>query len=202
MVAYNNLRYSTMQIQVTGVNFNIGDSLRHYIEEGLESKVKKYFEKSIEAKVRIAKDAYLYKTNITVNEGVKCGIIIRGNASDNEVYSSFDQALSKIGRQLQKYNDKLIDYRRRRGAQDKYRETTAFEVLPQVAVQAENRSVVPDKAQILSEKLINIETLTVDEALMKMELSDNTAIVFINKDNDKLNFMYQKKNGKIALIEA
>lgn len=193
-----------MQVKISGVNLNIGSSLEEYIQSNLTTKVEKYFDRSISATVRIAKDAYLYKTSITVNEGVKCGIVINSNASSNDIYSSFDQALSKIAAQLRKYSSKLKSYHKRRAAKDKEKvaeslEMAAYNVKPQVEEQAAASEKEPE---IISKSVLEIEDLTVDEAVMKLDLSDDNALVFTNKANGKVAFLYQKKDGRLVLLEV
>ena len=43
--------------------------------------------------------------------------------------------------------------------------------------------------------------LSLDEAIMKIDLEGLSALIFTNVENHKLNFIYYKKNGKIALID-
>jgi hypothetical protein len=54
---------------------------------------------------------------------------------------------------------------------------------------------------VITEKTTDIESLTVNEAIMKMDLADLPALVFINKQNKRINVVYQRKDGNISWID-
>ena len=51
------------------------------------------------------------------------------------------------------------------------------------------------------EKTAKIEELTVDQAIMKMDLADLPALVFINKANNRVNVVYNRKDGNISWVD-
>ncbi len=46
-----------------------------------------------------------------------------------------------------------------------------------------------------------IETLTVDEAVMQMELADEVVLVFKNENHNGLNVVYKRKDKNIGWID-
>lgn len=54
---------------------------------------------------------------------------------------------------------------------------------------------------VINEKTTDIEELSVDEAIMKMDLADLPALVFINKLNKRINVVYHRKDGNISWID-
>ncbi len=64
----------------------------------------------------------------------------------------------------------------------------------------ENEDKIEEKSQIIAEKATNIEVLSVEEAVMKMDLADLPALVFKNADNGKINVVYHRKDGNISWI--
>ena len=54
---------------------------------------------------------------------------------------------------------------------------------------------------VITEKTTNIEELTVEEAIMKMDLADLPALVFINKNNKRINVVYHRRDGNISWID-
>jgi len=54
---------------------------------------------------------------------------------------------------------------------------------------------------IVAETEYSIKKITVSEALMLMNLSEENAILFKNSKNNKLNVLYKKKDGNIAWID-
>ena len=53
----------------------------------------------------------------------------------------------------------------------------------------------------LPEDKIKIQTLSVSEALMIMNLNEQNAILFRNSKSKKLNFLSKKNDGNISWIE-
>ena len=53
----------------------------------------------------------------------------------------------------------------------------------------------------ISEKNTEIEELAVDQAIMKMDLANLPALVFINSANQRLNVVYHRKDGNISWID-
>ena len=65
----------------------------------------------------------------------------------------------------------------------------------------EESDQMEDSLKVVSEKNTDIESLTVEEAIMKMDLQDLPALVFINKKNKRLNVVYHRKDGNISWID-
>lgn len=203
-----------MQIRVTGAGIEVGKSLTDFVEENLTRAVKKYFENAVDAEVHFSKEGQLFKVIISVNEGVKGGIAVKSNASGGDVYGCFNEACEKAAKQLRRYKRRLVNYRRQaKGIKDITPDYKMFDamkyVIPPVShdvFEEMEEEVKEEEAKnqslnVISEKNTNIEKITVDEAIMKMDLADLPALIFINSDNDRLNVVYHRKDGNISWID-
>jgi ribosomal subunit interface protein len=104
-----------MKIKILGSHMDVGESLTSYVEEHLKKAVKKYFDTAISAEVHFSKDAGLFKSVIVVNDGVKGGLDISGEAEAGDAYGSFNDACEKISKQLSRYKEKIKNHRREGG---------------------------------------------------------------------------------------
>lgn len=202
-----------MDIRVVGSNMEVGESLTNHVKERLQTSVKKYFENAVNADVFFTKNKNSFKANIIVNEGVS-NISVRSNAESGEVYSCFENALEKAAKQLRRYKNKIKTYRRSQGGfkavdiRDQILSVPKY-VLPAVPYDLfeeieEEESKLMEQEQslkIIEEKTTQVEELTVDQAIMKMDLSDLPALVFINKQTKRLNVVYLRKDGNISWID-
>ena len=68
--------------------------------------------------------------------------------------------------------------------------------MPQESDVLENNSL-----KVIDEKSTDIEELSVEEAIMKMDLQNLPALVFINNKNKRLNVVYHRKDGNISWID-
>ena len=94
-------------------NFSLGIHLPDYIKEKVNKDISKYFETAINTDVFFSKSGNNFKTNIVVNDGSKRGVIMKASAESDDIYNSFDLALTKVIKQLRKHKDKLRNYRKR-----------------------------------------------------------------------------------------
>lgn len=202
-----------MDIRVLGSNMDIGQSLTQYVEESLTKSIKKYFDKAINADVHFSKDGLLFKAVITVNEGVKGGgITVKSDAQAGDVYACFNEAEAKCVKQLRRYKGRIKNYRHHGGGikslEPNYKAIDAMKyIVPPVAynifeeIENEESDNLDPSLSIINEKTTDIESLTVEEAIMKMDLANLPALVFINSKNKRLNVVYHRKDGNISWID-
>ena len=193
-------------------NFSLGMHLPEYVKEKVNKEVLKYFDTTINTNVFFSKDGSFFKTNIVVNDGSKRGIIIKSTAESDDIYNSFDLALTRITKQLRKHKGKMRNYRKKIAELKaknndlpyiladrfilKEGQTENFEEV----VEAGDDKEIVDNFNIIEEKETEIEELTVAEALMKMDLINLPAYMFINKENGQVNVVYKRNDGNITWI--
>ncbi len=191
-----------MQISVTGKHINVGAALKEYIEVELDNIVTKYFEQAISATVVITKEKHLFVTGIVVNEGTANHIWIKASAKDDDPHASFDLAAARVGKQLRKYKDKIKDHHKVR-IDKSYDfdslEATKYVISPE---QSSGANQSDDEALIIAEKSIQIESLTVSDAVMRMDLGELPAYMFINKKTNAVNVIYRRVDGNISWIQS
>lgn len=201
-----------MQVRVMGSNIEVGQSLTQFVEESLEKQVRKYFDNAVNAEVHFSKNGNMFKVVVTVNEGVKGGIKVKSDAEAGDVYGCFNEAAEKAAKQLRRYKRRIKNYRRVGGGiksvEPDYKALNATKyVLPPVAynvfeeMEQEESDELDSSMSVINEKSTDIETLSVEEAVMKMDLQDLPALVFINNKSKRLNVVYHRKDGNISWID-
>ncbi len=200
-----------MQIRVIGSHMDIGQALTTFVEEHLNRDVKKYFENAVRAEVHFSKEKNLFKALITINEGVRGGIIVNSSSQAGDPYAAFTESLHKSVSQLRRYKDRIKNYRRNGGGIKNVEPVyESYEVkkyvMPPLAydvfAEMEESEQKADSLNVIQEKTTEIETLTVNEAVMKMDLADLPTLVFTNKETGKINVVYHRKDGNISLIDV
>jgi ribosomal subunit interface protein len=201
-----------MDIKISGIHMGVGDSLEGHIKEHMERHVTKYFDKAINANVNFTKQADKFKVNIIVNEGVKNGIVIKSDGFSEDPYGCFNEAMEKATTQLRKYSDKIKNYRKSNGGikslpiSDKGYDALKY-IISTTEAQDASQEIFKTINQedrnlkVITEKTTDIEELTVDEAIMKMDLANLPALVFNNSKNGRINVVYHRKDGNISWID-
>lgn len=200
-----------MQIRVIGANVDTGESLTSYVEENAAKSISKYFENAVSAEAHFSKEGQLFKAVLIVNEGVKGGINVKSDGEAGDAYGAFNEALERADKQLRRYKRKIKNYRRKGGGlksvEPDFKSLSAiksvipplaYDVYAEMEEETEKDDSQDQKLNVVAEKNTVIEELTVDEAIMKMDLQNLPALVFTN--NGKVNVVYHRKDGNISWI--
>lgn len=184
-----------MDVSVNGKNMEVGDALRTHAQASVASHVAKYFNRAIDAHVTMSRQAHQFRADITVHPGR--GMLVQGSAMSDDAYVAFDTAVERISKQLRRYKRRLIDSHRGKNndevvpAQQYVIRSDADEELP-----AEDAPPV-----IIAEMPAEIETLTVGEAVMRLDLGDMPAMMFRNRANGTFNVVYRRPDGNVGWID-
>jgi ribosomal subunit interface protein len=185
-----------MQINISAQHFSLGESLQRHVHDKLGDHVKKYFEHTIKCDVHFDKINHFYTCEIVASTGVKTTIV--SNGSSDDIYASFDISLSKLDKQLRKYKSKLKDYHQVMKMSESI-ETKKYIIAPNIEDEEENAGTFP---VIIAEKPIAIMNLTIQEAVMKLDLENLPALIFNNTASQRLNVVYYRKDGNIAWVDS
>ncbi len=185
-----------MNISITGKHLDVGDALRSHIEDQLATAVTKYFDMALDAAVTLSRAGAMMHVDITVHPGPR-GMIVQGRGELEDPYAAFDFALERIKKQLRRYKRRLNDHHR-------HSDEAHFLAAQQYVIQPEaDENEVAEDAQpiIVAEMPADIATLTVSEAVMRMDLADLPVMMFRNSQTGTLNVVYHRKDGNIGWID-
>ncbi len=191
-----------MQISVSGQQIDVGASLREHVEERLEREVSKYFEQAIDARVVFTKEAHLFVADIIVNEGTGTGIVIKGNGKAGDIYAAFDQASERIEKQLRRYKRRIKDHHKANPAEmgDAVQPVSGTKYI--FSDEGEESAEAEDNPIIIAEKPMQIERLSVSDAVMRMNLANLPALMFINKKSGGISVVYRRDDGNISWVDS
>ncbi|WP_114392435.1 ribosome hibernation-promoting factor, HPF/YfiA family [Oleisolibacter albus] len=196
-----------MQVTVKGKQLDVGDALRTHVKDTLTSLVGKYFGNPIEATVILSKDAHLFKADIQVHVGR--GILLQSNAEATEPYPAFDEAADRVAKRLRRYKRRLKDYQRSSVTElpvTPARKYIIEPVLDEVEEAEEVHAEAVNGADghqpvVVAEMETAIDTLTVSEAVMRMDLADLPALMFRNRAHGGFNMVYRRPDGHVGWVD-
>lgn len=177
-----------MRVEVTFRNVRGTDPLRKYAEQKL-SRLAKYLREPAEAHVVLAVNKYRQAAEISLSAK-------RNNFNAKEetqdLYSAIDLAVDKIERQIKKQKGRV---KSRKGGVDR-------RGLRGRAGASGSRE--PDEAAgplIIKSERVPLKPMSVEEAVMQMNLASENFLVFRNAGNAAVNVVYRRKDGNYGLIE-
>ncbi|CDF57347.1 ribosome hibernation-promoting factor, HPF/YfiA family [Thermobrachium celere] len=171
-----------MNYIITGKNVALTDALKATVEKKM-GKLEKYFTGDVEAHITLSvqKTKQIVEVTIPFN-----GMILRAEESTGDMYSSIDNVVEKIEKQIIKHKTKL-EKQVREGA-------IKFAELPKYDFEE-------DEIDIKKVKRFSLKPMHVDEAVLQMELLGHDFFVFKNSETDDVNVVYKRKDGGYGLIE-
>lgn len=188
-----------MQVTVTGKQMEVGEALRAYVDSNLAESVAKYFDHAIDATVVFSRGARRRQVRADLSVHVGRNILLQGHAETADAYAAFDSALNRIATRMRRYKQRLRDHRRAaEGAE-------AIEAQQYVLAGGEDESVEAVSADgqpvVIAEMTTAIETITVADAVMRLDLANLPVLMFQNRSHGGLNIVYRRADGNVGWID-
>jgi len=186
-----------MQLIVKGQQIDVGDALREHVRESLDSVFGKYFGGAIEATVIFSRDAHLLRAALTVHVGR--GITAQSEATADQPYAAFDIAADRLAKRLRRHKRRLRDHHKLPPEQTLPAQAADHYVL---AHDEEDGAAEADgQPAVVAEMKAEILALTVSEAVMRLDLEDSGALMFVNRAHGGLNMVYRRPDGNIGWVD-
>ena len=190
-----------MQLNITFRQMDPIESLKEYVKDKVE-RANKYLDRAGEAHVVLSLERHLHHADITLQSG---NFLLRGRERSEDMYASIDLAMDKIERQLRRYKEKLKHHHGRDKVHHRHELLNEVKVRYDIVeVQNPEESAVnePQGPRVIRSNEFIAKPMTVDEAVMQMDLMNNDFYVFTNSTTMEMNVVYHRKDGTIGLIEA
>lgn len=177
-----------MIITISGKNIEVSDYLEELINKKV-SKLDKYFPEDTQAHVTLSVERNRHIVEVTIPYA---GGIIRGEETSGDMYASVDNVLSKLEKQIVRHRTKL----------EKSLRAGAFRAPEPVYADAFTQDDLDEEAaKVVKIKRFDIKPMTVDEAMLQLEMLGHSFYMFTNGDTNQINFIYKRKDGNYGLIE-
>ncbi len=190
-----------MQIIVSGKQVDVGDALRTHIENRLSDGLGKYLDRVTTVKVVVSRESHLFRVDINGNTGTHSGVVIKSHAEGSDVYGAFDSASDKIEKQLRRYKRRLTNHHKTAAHADEMAKISSIPARQYVLQHHEEEPEHDDAPLVIAEQDAQLERMAVSDAVMKMDLADLPALVFINSSNSRVNVVFRRSDGNIAWID-
>ncbi len=193
------------------------NALRGYAEERLE-KIKRYFADPLRISCTFSVDKIMHSASFDVT--LRNGLQLHASEATENMYSSVDMALAKMERQVRRYKARIKHHKANEGrtAKVKLGVIAALSVTDTNYDEEEaantptnhgggtngngNGSAAPEsQPHIIRQTEFHAERMTVNAAIMQMNLLHKQFYVFTNVATGAINIIYQLENGDFGLIE-
>lgn len=176
-----------MRISITSRNMEVSENLRNLIEKKIK-KLERYFREGTEVLIGLNIERNRHIMEVTVYFD---GIVIRAEDQSGDMYTTLDKVLHKLERRIRKYRTRL--------EKKLHEEAFASEAPLFGASDEPDEQLVEPK--VVRTKTFAVKPMSVDEAVMQMDLLGHSFFVFRNAQSLEVNVVYRRNNGDFGLIE-
>ncbi len=172
-----------MQTSVTFKNLDPSDHIKSYISDKLD-RFDKYLHNPGEASVVLSVEKFRHMAEVNI---IGDRMSINGKEETEDMYSAIDMVLDKLEKQIKKGKQKVRERRTGKGKSK--------------AAMTEPASMEEDWERRVMVRNIEYKPMDVEEAIMQMDLVDDTFLVFTNARSDRVNVLFRRKDGNYGLIQ-
>lgn len=177
-----------MKFTITGKKLEVSEELRAYAEKKV-GKIERLFRSGdSEAFITFSRERGRYTAEVTLKNN---GMFYRVSETTGDMFASIDSACASIERQIRKNKTRLAK-KLREGAFER-------EVQPEY-IPADD-TVEAGAFEVVRRKRFPIKPMSVEEAILQMDLLEHTFFVFRDVAADgAVSVVYRRKNGGYGLI--
>ena len=195
-----------MRVQVAGRHVELGQALQTRIHDDLGRTIEKYFPRSGEAVVTVAREGAGFEVDCTVH--LPSGIVLQAEGSGGDAHGAFENALEKMEKRVRRYKRRLKNHHNTQKDAFPAESATAY-VLKSgddlaEAEGSEDSALgeAPNGAPlVIAETTVSVKTMTVSMAVLQLDLADSPALLFRNAANGGLNLVYRRPDGNVGWVD-
>ena len=193
-------------ISIIGKHFQITDPIRNYVFEKLH-RIEKISEHIIDITVTLDAQKLEFSCSILMNF---IHFHVKAHASTDNMYSAIDKASDRVIRLIQKYKTKLQSKR--------FKDLSTVDIHVNVIqplgdhLKAINEDIEAENARreneqyslhkIVAKEMMSMKTLTQDEAVIKMEISDDPFLIFRSEEDQQMKVIYRRPDQNYGIVQV
>jgi putative sigma-54 modulation protein len=182
-----------MTIAFTGRHIEITDALKDYAQKKI-SRLQKYFNRPMDVHVIFTLEKHRHIAEVIIMAN---GDKISGTSRTTDSYTSVDNVVDKMEKQLLKQKEKRKE-RKRLASKSKMK--NKVEAYPVEEVEFTEFEEESKGGKILRIEKVNAKPMSPDEAAMQMDFDPRPFMVFVNSRTEEINVIYRLANGNYSLI--
>jgi ribosomal subunit interface protein len=184
-----------MTLRVSGKNMDVGDALRGKAEDHFSNVVGKYFDGGYDGHLTLSHDGSGFRADCVVH--LDTGATLQASALGGDATAAYEVMATNIEKRLRRYNRKLKSHRKGNGSdQDVLAQYTVL--APADSIDELDEDYAPP---VIAEATKNLRSMSVEEAVMELDLSQSGVVVFRHAGHGGLNVVYRRTDGNIGWID-
>lgn len=174
-----------MKITYTARKVNLRDNFKERAEKKLR-KFEKLFSQDAAVNVVVTLEKNRQTVEITIKDS---GMVFRAESTMEEMNDALDKVIDILMRQIRKNKTRL----------EKKIKTGSLEDF--IMQNSEPDEVEDDEYRVVRKKQVIIKPISVDEAILEMNMVNHNFFMFTNAETGEVNVVYKRADGNYGLLE-
>ena len=187
-----------MTIKVTGKNIDLGENLREYALNRVDTALDKYSGRSLSGQISVEKNHDGFFTHCAIH--LESGLDVQSTGSGADAYGSVDSAADRLEKRLRRYKRRLKSHGQGVDVPAQLYESAGIDYVIDAEQAADAESGEGGPA-VIAETPARVRAMSVSDAVMQMDLADQTFLVFRNASHGGINVVYRRPDGNIGWID-
>ena len=194
--------YTKMTIKITGKNVDLGESLRSYALDRVETALGKFSGRPVSGQISVEKNHDGFSTQCAIH--LESGLDMQSAGNGSDAYGSVDSAMERLEKRLRRYKRRLKSHPQGTVNPALLLDSAGIDYVIDVERTARSPGDEGDGAgapAVIAEKPARIRAMAVSDAVMQMDLADQPFLVFRNAAHGGINVVYRRPDGNIGWID-
>jgi putative sigma-54 modulation protein len=190
------MQENKLQVTVTFRHVDSSEAIRAHAEERVQRSASKYLKNAQEAHVILSVVKQRHTAEINLHAA---HFDISAHETTGDLYGAIDMATTKLEAQLRKHKDRINHHK------GKPHLGGAPTMIPVDVYQGSDGPEEEDEAStdvpsVITTDNIPAKPLSVEDAILHLELSHQDFLVFRNSSTEAISVIYRRKDGNFGLI--
>ena len=184
-----------MTLRVSGKNMDVGEAVRTKAEGHFDQVVKKYFDGGYTGHLTLEPEGSGFSALCSVH--LDSGAVLQASAYGGDAISAYEILTDTIEKRLRRYNRKLKQHRHNGSGE----ETLAAQSYVLQSSDDHDELAADYSPPVIAETTKNLRQMSVEEAVMELDLTQADIVMFRHAGHGGLNVVYRRADGNIGWID-
>ncbi len=190
-----------MEIKVQAKNIDLNPNAEEYIQKKF-SRLQRHLPNLDDAKMEVSmtqaratRDRVQAQMTLNIS-----GYTLRGQDSGVNLFAAVDAVTDVVDRQIRRFKGKVY-----RSSQSRKSRSSLRDIPPEAIIDMpdtiEEEEALEEIGQVVRTKRHSMPPMSVEDAILQMEMLGHSFFLFFNMDSDEYNVAYRRHDGDYGVIE-
>ncbi len=190
-----------MEIKIQAKNIDLNPNAEQYIQKKF-NRLQRHLPNLDDAKMEVSMTQARatrdrVEAQMTLNIS---GYTLRGQDRGVNLFAAVDAVTDVVDRQIRRFKGKVYHSSQAKKSRSSLRDIPP-EAIIEVPDAVEEEDAIEEIGQVVRTKRHSMPPMSVEDAILQMEMLGHTFFLFFNMDTDEYNVAYRRRDGDYGVIE-